>query len=356
MKIVEIINALMGRNGAQIFLLNLCISLKQKENVDLFLISLHGNVEKHILEEIGRNKIKFIVIEKRRGIDFKASFQLKRVLKEIDPDIVHMHLSCLPTYFISHGLTERKFKLIQTFHTVPNKELNFLAKAFIRMHLISYVGISNEITKCAQKKCKKIQCQTIYNGLPIAQPLNNDFVKKEYDFIIVASMTPVKNHKLLFSAFLDVLKKHRNKKIICVGGGYLLNENKEYAKSLGIYQNIIFTGEVSNVYDYLLASKCFVLSSIREGNPISILEAMNAGLPIIAPSVGGIPDVVKNESNGFLFDANNQNQLTTLMERAISEEALFQSIGENNKRDVKQYDINSTATQYLKLFKRLCAK
>ena len=87
----------------------------------------------------------------------------------------------------------------------------------------------------------------------------------------IGSFTPVKNHKFLMDVFKSVLEKKRNAKLVCCGDGPLLEDIKTYAKHLGIIDNVVFTGIISNPNEYLMAMDCFIFPSFFEGFPISVL-------------------------------------------------------------------------------------
>lgn len=101
----------------------------------------------------------------------------------------------------------------------------------------------------------------------------------------IGSFTPVKNHKFLMDVFKSVLEKKRNAKLVCCGDGPLLEDIKTYAKHLGIIDNVVFTGIISNPNEYLMAMDCFIFPSFFEGFPISVLEVQATGLPVVLHDV-----------------------------------------------------------------------
>ena len=191
MIIVEVINALMNRNGAQIFAVNLCKELVKNPNNKIYLLSLHNRTDKSILKDIVSSGIEYIELSKKGKLDFATGREFKKVIRSIKPDLIHFHLSCLPTYIMAFGFKKQPFKLLQTFHSVPSHEVNIFTRILMRKKLISFVGISNEITKFALNHYKNIQCNTIFNGIPLKEIEKE--IQKIYDFVIVASMTPIKN-------------------------------------------------------------------------------------------------------------------------------------------------------------------
>ena len=125
---------------------------------------------------------------------------------------------------------------------------------------------------------------------------------------------------------------------------------KKYVEKLPSSQNIEFVGPVSNVQQYLEQSRIFTLSSFFEGNPISVLEAMSVGLPVVLPNVGGIPNVVVHGRNGLLFESGDKTKMIQYFEKLTIDQNLYNKMVQNNINDVKKYSIKKGANEYLKIF------
>jgi glycosyltransferase involved in cell wall biosynthesis len=119
---------------------------------------------------------------------------------------------------------------------------------------------------------------------------------------MVSRLQPGKGHEYLIRALPDILNDYPDLKVKIVGKGILLNDLRTLSKQLNVSNNIEFTGYVKDIYAELSTMDIFILPSLSEGFPISILEAMAAGLPVAASNVGGIPEIVENGINGFLFE------------------------------------------------------
>lgn len=354
MKIVEIINSLDSIGGAEIFFASLVCEMKSKK-CNLEVITLYDKVDDEISYRFKKHGIIIKSCKKRNRFDIFAAKKLKKLILDINPDVINFHLSCLPTYFFAFGFKKRKWKLVETIHSIPGK---FLSKfnekiriKFIKHRNISFVGISDTISRMMENKYK-CSLKTIYNGiyLPI---LNKDKANKIYDFICVANFREVKNHKLLIECFYKLYKKVSSIKLLCVGDGDLFNETKLYSKKLGIDKNIIFTGKTNDVFQYLTKSKFFVLSSNYEGNPISLLEAISVGLVPIVPAVGGIPDII-NKSNGFLYKVGSIDDLYNKMSICLSLKTdEYLKLSHVNLDVAKKYSISTCVNLYIEYFKEI---
>lgn len=358
MRIVEVINSLSYRGGAQVFFCQLCAEMAKSHKEPIHIIVLYDRVDDSFNKIKNTENIIFHTVNKKRSFDLSAARKLKKLLKEIRPDIINFHLPFLSTYFLAFGLKKTNWKLIKTYHSVPNKDTNkfeiFLEKKYAKKGLLSFVGISKTISKIASQIHQNANIKTIYNGISLNNPEQKEYETK-YDFVIVASFSKVKNHSLLFDAFEHYLLYKPDSKLLCVGEGELFEHYVELTKAKKMDEKVIFVGNQKNVFPFLHKSRTFVLTSLREGNPISILEAISVGLPVIAPNIGGIPDVIEDGINGYLYECNNHNQLLDAMIR-INDSSTYQKIKSNNIKKASMFSIVHTASEYLDFFDVLCNK
>lgn len=350
-KITEIIPILSIRRGAETFFVNLCTEFSRRKDIELSIVLLYDEIDESFKAQLKNLPSTVYFCHKHKGIDLKAGRLFKKILKEINPDVIHTHNCCLFTYFLAFGFRKQKWNYFHTCHSVPLNEATSLEhklrKIFARKHLMTNIAISSSIQKEFISKYGVENIKKVVNGVPFKEPKES---KKSYDFINVASFDKVKNHELLLKSFAKVLESNNNLSLVLVGKGEELTKIKCLAEDLKISKNIIFTGQVSDVSSYLVKSRCFVLSSNFEGLPISLLEAMNFGLPVISTNVGGVPDIIK-ERNGILVEPNDVNALFNAMNKIISDKDLEQKLGQNNLVDIKNYTIEVCANEYLKIFK-----
>lgn len=356
MRIVEVINSLGSRDGAEVFFQQLCEELSLDPDVELKVICLWDYIDKKIKDDFKSMGIEIVFCHKKSKIDFKAAKLFRQTICDFSPDIIHTHLSVLPTYALAFGFKKKNWLLFHTVHNVAQKETTsygkIVAKKYLRKHLLNMVGISDAITKTIIDVYGCEDVSTIYNGVKL-QKQATDKIKK-YDLVCVARFSPQKNHKMLFDVCETVYKElNKSISLICLGKGELFDYYADYIKGLQCTKNIVLAGAVTNVYKYLNQSKFFILTSTHEGNPIAILEALNCEVPIIAPSVGGIPDIISNNQEGFLFDADSSEQLVDILSKLnnIFESPDYDRICKNCGIKAKKYSISTCKNEYLKLFR-----
>lgn len=351
MKVVEVIPSLNWRAGAETFFVSLCKELNK--SCDLYIIILYNGIDSSFKEEF-KNFKNVYFCDKKKGLDYVCAKKFRKIICSISPDIIHTHLECLATYFLSFGLKKRKWKIFHTCHSIAEHETSkfnvILRRLFLNCNILTQIAISPMVQKSFYRLYgEKKYIPVIFNGIEIPNP---DLIKceKKYDLVICARFTELKNHSFLIQS-LAKYNEQRNEKntLLCLGDGPTIEKNMLLSSSLKLDDLVYFKGSVNDVSYFLKQSKIFVLVSSYKGNPISILEAMSYGLPVIASNVGGIPDVIKNEKNGYLFSFNNYAEFEKAFD-LLKNENIYDRISKENIKDITSYSICNIAKQYLSVF------
>src|SRR3989344_1888019 len=145
--------------------------------------------------------------------------------------------------------------------------------------------------------------------------------KFAFVFVNTASLTKKKGHTFLLGAFSELVKENQREQLflLLVGSGPLEKTLRDQVKELKLGERVIFTGERKDVKNCFAASDVFVLSSLWEGVPNAMLEALASGLPVVATSVGGVPEIVKDSHNGLLTPAESIHGLKAAMHKLWSD-------------------------------------
>jgi glycosyltransferase involved in cell wall biosynthesis len=151
---------------------------------------------------------------------------------------------------------------------------------------------------------------------------------------MVSRICPGKGHEYLIRALPDILDEFPAVKVKIVGKGPLLDDLKRLAQEINVANSIVFTGYVQDIYTELNSLDVFILPSLSEGFPISILEAMAAGLPVVASNVGGISEAVEDGVTGFLFKAKNTKELASAVKRMLSDRAQAVKMGNAARKKI----------------------
>ncbi len=214
-------------------------------------------------------------------------------------------------------------------------------------HVIAVSEWEHELA-LAKGVCSAKQMTTIYNGLPDL-PRDRDAQGSEIPKLIcVARFEVQKDHQTLLRAL--TLLPERAWQIDFVGSGPLEAQIKAEANALGIAERVRFLGGVSDADRMLPQYDVFVLSSKWESFPISILEAMRCGLPVVATDVGGIGEAVVNEQTGYLVPARDPHALAAALSKLVSSSPQRTSMGAAGREKFIEsfhFDTMFRATEHL---------
>ena len=334
MKIGYIITGL-GTGGAENHLLKVLPNLNNRK----FIISLTKN--NTVGKLIQKKGIKVYYLNMNR-FNFPAEIiKLFKILKKEKPDI-------LDSYLIHANLLTRvisKFMKIPNINSVRNdysySKFYTVADRITSSMVDIYAPNSKALLNYLKKiKINKSKINILNNIIDESEFKNLKNLRKKYDinksskvFISVARFVKQKNHKMIIESFQDYNRNEKNSFLFLLGDGKLLKEYKKKYKS----KNIIFTGRVDNVKDFLYSSDTFILASSREGMSNALLEAMYLGLNCIVSNIPQNTELI-DKNCGYIF--KNKSNLIKL----LSKENKF---GKNAKKKIQSlYNLKDFKSKY----------
>lgn len=173
----------------------------------------------------------------------------------------------------------------------------------------------------------------------------------------VGRFVPAKDYATLLRAAKPVLESNNAAELWLVGDGPEKEDLERLTEDLGIRDRVLFTGWQPDVSKYLSRMTVFVLSSITEGIPVAMLEAMVAGIPVVATRVGGIPEVIEHGKNGLLVDPRRPEELAQAVMQLLRDEGLRTRLGDQGRQHiVDNYSTGTICDEYTRLFERLLEK
>lgn len=191
---------------------------------------------------------------------------------------------------------------------------------------------------------------TVHNGMP--ETLDHavlDLDSPVLKLIMVARFEKPKNQSSLLRALAVI--KSESWTLELVGDGPELQQNIDLAAELQIQDRIIFSGACTDIALRLASSDIFILASDWEGLPLTILEAMRAGLPVIASNVGGVSEAVMNDVTGILVERGDVSGLTMAISRLIaSQETRMQMGVEARTKFDKEFTFKIMLTKTLNIY------
>lgn len=320
--------------------------------------------------------IRLYHIPRNGAADFSTMQIISRVIRDENIDIVNAHHFVSMFYsFYACKIANRR-KLVYTEHSsweVEQVPLKWeLIGRLLLNHLDCVVGVSEDVTESlrAKYRLQKENAITIKNGVDFEDKRENRNVKEIRDefgltddikvVMTVANFRKVKNHLFLLQGFKELLKEVGNVRLLLIGQGTESDpENTEgavrdYLEENRLLDKVILAGHRSDVRDLLSIADVFCLTSYREGLPISILEAMTAGLPVIGTNVPGIRDVVTHKKNGILIELGDWKALKDAMLKILTNKELKCNYGKASRKIVEEsYSITQCVGRYQDIFLRL---
>jgi glycosyltransferase involved in cell wall biosynthesis len=324
-----------------------------RELVDMTVLSMYPE-EQTILSEYAREKnVRVLYLAKKPGFDPKAISRLRRIIKELDPDVIHTHLKVVPYVILA---SSRKTVKYHTVHNIAQKEA---AGIYRRIMKFAY-GHCCFTPVCISDYCAetfrevyvnyrgKLPC--IMNGIDVSRFAPLPSAHEGFRFISVGRFFPQKNQKVLISAFEKVYKAHPECVLEIVGDGSLRSELEELVSRLGLKNSVIMDGESDRIVEKLNSSDAFALSSDHEGLPVSVLEAMACALPIATTAAGGVVDIVKDGENGFVVPVGDEEALANAMIRLVEDGELRNKMGKRSREMAEKLSIEECARAYQELY------
>ena len=247
---------------------------------------------------------------------------------------------------------------VHTIHNMAQKEQGSIGKK-INAFMYKYCGVipvalSQEVRKSIQEvyNIPEAEIPVIYNGIDLSKCIQKTEyrIKKEYTILHIGRFMDVKNNEMLIRAFAKLVDKHDNVKLQLIGEGELKVQMEELANSLMIKDKVEFLGLKSNVYPYLNKADVFCLPSKYEGIPMSLIEAMGTGLPIIASNVGGIPDMLTDKKDALLV-IPEEDEIAEAFEMLYSDDDLKKKLGVAAKERSQSFSANVMAIKYINVYK-----
>ncbi|MCK4540251.1 glycosyltransferase [Candidatus Parcubacteria bacterium] len=369
--------------GAQMSVLNLAEELK-KQGHNVTVAFGKGNF---LSEELKPLNIPYYRFKKlvRTHNPFKNLlflFEFKNYLKLNNFDIIHINSSNALTAGFGAKLSPlspfrgERIKTVFTFRGMSlldsnykkNKFLKIIYRAYFKFFLNFidkkiFVSKFNYDFALKEKIIKK--GNVVYNGLnkeklkfydkkKVKNLLENHLQTDLGDKFIIGSIGRhcyAKNYEFLINIFQDILKINPFAVCVIIGGfGEETDKYKKLIKKLNLKNKVFLTGEINNASKFISAFDLFTLVSRYEGMPITLIESLFAGLPILASRVGGIPEMLNNDERQ-LFELNNKNDFLKKFITLSQEEKIIKGIKKNNRELAEKYDIKNTVEGYLDVYR-----
>ncbi len=311
-------------------------------------------------------------------LSLRYSREAKKLLQTMD--VVHVHHPFLSGRLALHYCRPSQIPIIFTNHTrydlyaqaylpmLPEEVSEGLLQAYMpsfceAVNLV--ISPSPGMEKILRELEVESHIEIVPNGVELtrffqAELLSRSdygFVEDDILLIYTGRLGPEKNLEFLLQAFAGVVQAVENARLLLVGDGPLKEDLKELARNLRITDSIQFAGLIpyNNMPGYLAMCDAFVTASVTEVHPLSVIEAMGAGLPVMGIHSPGVGDTVEDGVTGFLSTADLP-AFTAKLTRLCLQTQLRQKMGRTARKASNQYAIERTTKIMLRHYERLAGE
>lgn len=337
--------------GVRNYVVNLVDALRAKDN-EVDVLFREGDDPEQF--QAGKNKVKFFT-------------ECYRHLCKIRPEVVHSQGTW---YCLLPGVLYKRLhgcKLVHTFHTAPVTALSPPAKLFFQS-LLDQCDCVTFVSKGLQNKVVEVdglsfpRTAITYAGVRAREVAEQDIeqFREQYSIdedavvLLALGMTahPLKAEglKLLLRAVSILQEDHPDIILIVTREGRYSDELRDFAHEVGVGAHVVFTGDIENPFVPLKLCDIYVHTSLGEGLPIALLEAMAMGKPIVATPVEGIPEAVVHEKNGLLV-APEVGQIAESVDYLLKNMEYAEKLGRCAKETVENsFTWEQAAERFLLIF------
>ena len=333
--------------------------LTRYNDIEVSVILLN---EGRLAEEIRRMNIPAEVLDENKMSFFQIFLTIRKILARGFPDIIHSHRykENILAYLVSK--TKRDIKLISTQHGMPEF---YVSNSGLRHRLISrlnffvfsrrshsVVAVSKDIQKtfANQYRFSEDKVKVIHNGIEIPEDIP---AKKETLFVIGSSgrLFPVKDYPLMVEVSREVLKKTNNVRFELAGDGPERIKIQDLIQKYKLREIFFLRGFMSDISSFYKGLGIYLNTSHHEGIPMSVLEAMSYGIPIIAPKVGGFTEIIEDGVQGYLVDGRNPEDFAERCLTLSKDEHLRIKMGlAAREKIMKEFSVDHMAKKYHDLY------
>ena len=366
-KVVHILNRFTC-GGMEIVIVNMINNLPV-DKYEHHIISLKKCSEG--MDERLHVKVGVHSLNKKEGKDVGFYLRLRILLNSIRPHVVNTYnigtIDCVLSslfvgtpvrYHSEHGRDASDPQGINWKYNLLRKILSPFFRKYIvvseelEQWLGDQVGISPE----------KIEC--IYNGVDtnLFYPRDSDEKAKiKHDvfrvdsFLIgnIGRLDPIKNHEFLLRVFRKFIDMHPelDVKLLLIGDGPGKDNVIRLIKNNNLEEYVILPGTLQNIEEIMPSFDIYVQTSIAEGLPMVILESMSSGVPVVSTDVGGISEIIDHESNGYLIESNNDDELLNWLNRLQKNTSLRVVSARNARKKIQNiFSLDKMVREYDRLY------
>lgn len=368
MNILHLISS-SGFYGAERVVCELCrCSVDLGHAMHIAVLARDERLLESFRKAVRRSEVAVIGISCRGKIGLKAVKDLKRIIADRQIDILHSHGYKSDFYAVLLKLfCRRPPTLIATNHNwiglTVSEKLYQAVDTFALRWFAQIIAVSEQVKRdMVERSIQPENIDVVANGIDPDDPdlhcigleARRELGLNEDDLVIgnVARLTAEKAHTRLIGAAAALRPDFPNIRLVIIGDGPERPALEESVRQVNLGDVALFVGNTDHARRYYSAFDIFALPSLNEGLPMVLLEAMAAGVPVIASSMGAVPQVVQHEKNGLLVPPGDTDQLVQALRRLAADAVLRAELSRCAMATVRnRFSSEVMAHRYLEIYR-----
>jgi glycosyltransferase involved in cell wall biosynthesis len=303
-------------------------------------------------EKLARDGLKVVRLGRRPGFDWRCVRQLSTLFAIEEIQIVHAHQYTPFAYSLATRFFGRRPPVLFTEHgrfypDYPSLKRKWFNNALVgsRDRIVA-VGKSVRQALIDNEGLSPKRVRVIYNGISVSQETGASIDRRavrrslgagDDDFIVlqVARLDPIKDHKTAIRAFQRAVQVDPRIRLMIVGDGMERAAIEREIDDCSLEKSVLLLGPRNDVPKLLAAADAFLLTSVSEGIPVTVIEAMAVGVPVVATAVGGMPELITDRVSGLLVPAGDVIGIADALIEISRDEELRNSLALRAKKEAE---------------------
>ena len=370
MKILHVIDS-EGFYGAETVLVDL-VAEQKRLGIQATILNMRPcpKGEQSLEAAAGKKGLNFVIIPLKAGLDIRGAMRIVRFARNNHFDIIHSHgykanilLGLMPKCL-------RKLPMVTTLHGWCSTKRFSKLWLFEQLDLLSLwfmdavVVVNKSMNRHPYLRKQGLKIQVVNNGIPLIDFAKSstlreqdivDFCKKDGLVLgAIGRLSKEKNFALLLEVLIRLKKQGLDPYLVIIGEGGERPGLEMLIEKHGLGERVLLAGYRDGARNYISLFDLFLMPSLTEGLPITLLEAMQAEIPIVASAVGGIPEVLDKGKAGLLVNPKNVEELNNAIKRISEDFQLAEQLKKNaGKRVLEEYSCERMAEKYQQIYAKL---
>jgi glycosyltransferase involved in cell wall biosynthesis len=367
-RVLHILDSL-NRGGAETMMLDVCRNATARGVELTFVASGGGDLEQDFLD----SGVEFIRLNRRLPVDLWLASQLRQIIKERNVQVVHGHqpVEALHLYLATLG---SRTKRVLTLHGAYPGAKNKLSLKFVMPRMHAKIVVSHDLLKRLRDEQgfdTGMNFLVINGGVdparlqPSGKELRTELGLTENEILLgmVANFNPVaqKDQLTVCKALPKVFERVPRARFVFVGGRseaapWLFDDCVNFCRQKNISDRVHFLGKRSDIADVLSSLDVFVLSTLREGSPIAVIEAMMTGVPTVLSDIAALREISNDGEYAVLFRTGDADNLAARLISLVEDRDHRLRFGDQARGwAMERFGMESHVANLVRLYDSLCA-